>query len=71
MVPDSDIAYLRRREAEETAAAARAHCMARTAHEDMAEDYADQLRAAEAAFAAETASLASLVRQLDTLPETS
>ena len=43
-VPDrsrEDLAYWRAREAEERAQAAAASCMARTAHEDMADDYAD------------------------------
>lgn len=37
-----DVEYLRKREADERAAADAAACMARTAHEDLADEYADR-----------------------------
>lgn len=60
-----DIAYLRQREADERAAAEDAACMARTAHEDMADEYAD--RAEDARRAREQAGLdhESLLKQID------
>ncbi len=44
-----DVAYLREREAAERAAADDAACMARTAHEDLADEYADRAAAVERA----------------------
>jgi cytosine/adenosine deaminase-related metal-dependent hydrolase len=38
---EEDLAYWRARENEERDRAAAASCMARTAHEDLADDYAD------------------------------
>jgi hypothetical protein len=40
-----DVEYLRRREADERAAAEDAACMARTAHEDLADQYAERAAA--------------------------
>lgn len=42
MSDSEDLDYLRQREAEERAAAEAAACMARTAHEDLADMYAEQ-----------------------------
>jgi len=64
MAPD-DLDYLRKREADERAAADDASCMARTAHEDLADEYAD--RAAELAqqAAEREAGLQDLLDRID------
>jgi hypothetical protein len=60
-----DIDYLRKREADERAAAEAAACMARTAHEDLADDYADRAEALAREAAAEEARLKALLDRLD------
>jgi hypothetical protein len=44
--PEADLAYWREREEQERARAAASSCMARTAHEDLADDYADKIKQA-------------------------
>lgn len=62
--PD-DIAYLRQRAAEERSAADDAACMARTAHADMADDYADRADTLAEAAAAGQAELEALLGRID------
>lgn len=64
MAPD-DVEYLRRREADERAAAEDAACMVRTAHEDLADEYAERAAALSREAAETDATLQELVRQID------
>lgn len=64
MNPD-DIEHLRRREADERAAAEHAACMARTAHEDMADEYADRAAILAQDAAAREADLKDLLGRID------
>lgn len=64
MSPD-DVDYLRKREADERAAAAEAACMARTAHEDLADEYADRAAALAQEERANADALAELLTRID------
>lgn len=63
--PLDDVAYLRRRESDERAAAEDAACMARTVHEDLADDYADRADAADRASVEAVAVHDRLLSQID------
>ncbi len=67
MSPDDpdDIAYLRRRAADERAAADAAACMARTAHADLADEYADRAEMLADDAAAPDADLGALLGRID------
>lgn len=60
-----NIEYLRQREADERAAAENAACMARTAHEDLADEYADRAEAERQAEAQVNAECARLLIEID------
>lgn len=62
--PD-DVEHLRQREADERVAADSAACMARTAHEDLADEYADRADAAERAIEDAGQDHARLLGQID------
>lgn len=63
MAPD-DLAYLIQREADERAAAQDAACMARTAHEDLADEYAGRAEALKREAAETDTKLKDLVRRI-------
>lgn len=63
MTPD-DLAYLEQREAAERAAAEESACMARTAHEDLADEYADRAAAMKREAARAEAEILDLIRRL-------
>lgn len=60
-----NIEYLRQREADERAAAEDAACMARTAHEDLADGYADRAEAERQAEAQANAERTRLLTEID------
>lgn len=65
VTPADELEYLRQREAAEWAASAETACMARTAHEDLAETYAERAEALEQAAAENEARLGELLGRLD------
>ncbi|WP_293873214.1 hypothetical protein [Sphingomonas sp. UBA978] len=60
-----NIEYLRQREADERAAAEDAACMARTAHDDLADEYADRAEAERQAEAQANAECTRLLTEID------